>query len=98
MHLFHYKAIGTYSKKYLDRFEVQGMPNDHYIPQCYLRNFEAEQGRIWCYENGRFPSLMGLRNDLATSNKDRFRAVARSAGIERLITKTPKKSRRPGNC
>lgn len=44
------------------------MPNDHYIPQCYLRNFEAEPGRIWCYENGRYPSLMGIRKAASEAN------------------------------
>jgi hypothetical protein len=37
------------------------MADDHYVPRFYLRKFQAKPGRIWCYEAGRFPSLMGIK-------------------------------------
>lgn len=36
--------------------------NDHYVPRFYLKNFKAAVGKLWCYERGVRPSLMGVRS------------------------------------
>ena len=56
------------------------MAKDHYVPQCYLRNFKTEPGRIWCYEVGRYTCLMGIKK--AASRLDYYTLKKEIHGID----------------
>ena len=56
------------------------MANDHYVPQFYLRGFEARPGKVWCYERQLRPSLMGIKS---VASEDDYYAIRTVPGIEK---------------
>lgn len=38
------------------------MASDHYVPQFYLKGFQANKGQVWCYERGAEPRLAFIKD------------------------------------
>jgi Protein of unknown function (DUF4238) len=38
-----------------------GMASDHVVPQFYLKGFQAEKRKVWCYERGVPPRLAAIK-------------------------------------
>ena len=47
---------------------------DHWVPQCYLRNFEISEGseQVYTYERGRPTFPAGIKNVAAENNRHTF--------------------------
>src|SRR5215469_1036316 len=57
------------------------MANDHYVPQFYLRGFQAAPGKIWLYERGKQPRLRGIRS--VASEDNYYTLKTNMAGVEK---------------
>jgi Protein of unknown function (DUF4238) len=57
------------------------MANEHFVPRFFLKNFQAKPGKIWCYERGIRPSLMGVKS--VASEEDYYTLKANIPGIGR---------------
>jgi len=63
------------------------MANDHYVPQFYLKSFQAVTGKVWCYERVMPPRLKGVKSVACTDEYYSIKAK-HLAGDKRRIDNT----------
>ena len=58
---------------------------DHWVPQCYLKNFEISSGseKVYVYERGKNPFPAGIHN--VAAENDRYTFIHKETGYKSVI-------------